>query len=246
MAYIANLPCVSAGKLDVICLSILRYTFHFVSVGDDQAVIVLSVTKTWLAATNLLITEAYGKQDVTIRLIHCVGLLLPFQTSTSTALIIVCLKIGQWAKITSLTLSMTAKSSGTWGMFSYIFRTEQKETSVKLLAVVFSHHTVLIRRLRCMWEKHVLWGLDLKTTLEARSCSRLGLQFVNLVCQMKFLEQRGPQLKKSLQFLANVLIVGLSDNTTGTKKKKKDNDYYSDNEKWSLNDIRKVNISSSN
>ena len=178
-AYIANLPCVSAGKLNVICLSILRYTFHFVSVGDDQAVIVLSVTKTWLVATNLLITEAYGKQDVTIRLIHCVGLRLPFQTSTSTALIIVCLKIGQWAKITSLTLSMTAKSSGTWGMFSYIFRTEQKETSVKLLAVVFSHHTVLIRRLRCMWEKHVLWGLDLKTTLEARSCSRLGLQFVN-------------------------------------------------------------------
>ena len=246
MAYIANLPCVSAGKLDVICLSILRYTFHFVSVGDDQAVIVLSVTKTWLAATNLLITEAYGKQDVTIRLIHCVGLRLPFQTSTSTALIIVCLKIGQWAKITSLTLSMTAKSSGTWGMFSYIFRTEQKETSVKLLAVVFSHHTVLIRRLRCMWEKHVLWGLDLKTTLEARSFSR----YRTTICQFslsddKFLEQRGPQLKKSLQFLANVLIVGLSDNTTGTKKKK-DNDYYSDNEKWSLNDIRKVNISSSN
>ena len=121
MAYIANLPCVSVGKLNVVCLSILRYTFHFVSVGDDQAVIVLSVTKTWLAATNLLITEAYGKQDVTIRLIHCVGLRLPFQTSTSTALIIVSLKIGQWVKITSLTLSITAKSSGTWGMFSYIF-----------------------------------------------------------------------------------------------------------------------------
>ena len=74
MAYIANLPCVSAGKLNVICLSILRYTFHFVSVGDDQEAIDLTVTKTWLAATNLLITEAHGKQDVTIRIIHSVGL----------------------------------------------------------------------------------------------------------------------------------------------------------------------------
>ena len=113
MAYIANLPCVSAGKLSVIYLFILRYTFHFVSVGDDQTVRVLIVTKTRQAAVNLLIMEARGKQDVTIRLIHCVGLRLPFQTPTSNALIIVCLRIGQWAKITSLTLSVTAKRSGT-------------------------------------------------------------------------------------------------------------------------------------
>ena len=156
MAYIASLPCVSAGKLSVICLSILRYTFHFVLAGDDQGVLVLIVTKTWLAAVDLLLTEARGKEDVTICIIHCVGLRSPFQTPISTALIIVSLRIGQWAKITSLTLSVTAKSSGTWGMFSYILRTEQKETSVKFLAVIFSHHTVLTRRLRCMWEKHVL------------------------------------------------------------------------------------------
>ena len=87
MAYIANLPCVSAGKLSVIYLFILRYTFHFVSVLDDQAVRVLIVTKTWQAAVNLLIMEARGKQDVTIRIIHCVGLRLPFQTPISTALI---------------------------------------------------------------------------------------------------------------------------------------------------------------
>ena len=172
MAYIANLPCVSAGKLSVIYLFILRYTFHFVSVGDDQTVRVLIVTKTWQAAVNLLIMEARGKQDVTIRLIHCVGLRLPFQTPTSTALIIACLRIGQWAKITSLTLSVTAKRSGTWGIFSYILRTEQQETSVKLLAVILSHHTVLTCRLRSMWEKHVLLGLDLETTQEAGSCSR--------------------------------------------------------------------------
>ena len=172
MAYITSLPCVSVGKLSVIYLFVLRYTFHFVSVGDDQAVVVSIVTKTWKAAVNLLITEAGGKQDVTIRIIHCVGLRLPFQTPISTALIIVSLRIGQWAKITSLTLSVTAKSSGTWGMFSYILRTEQKETSVKFLAVIFSHHTVLTRRLRCMWEKHVLLGLDLETPQEAGSCSR--------------------------------------------------------------------------
>ena len=172
MAYIANLPCVSAGKLSVIYLFILRYTFHFVSVGDDQTVRVLIVTKTWQAAVNLFIMEARGKQDVTIRLIHCVGLRLPFQTPTSTALIIVCLRIGQWAKITSLTLSVTAKRSGTWGIFSYILRTEQQETSVKLLAVILSHHTVLTCRLRSMWEKHVLLGLDLETPQEAGSCRR--------------------------------------------------------------------------
>ena len=62
---------------------------------------------------QLINSEARGKQDVTIRIIHCVGLRLPFQTPISTALIIVSLRIGQWAKITSLTLSVTAKSSGT-------------------------------------------------------------------------------------------------------------------------------------
>ena len=45
-AYIASLPCVSAGKLSVICLSILRYTFHFVSAGEERGGIVFIVTKT--------------------------------------------------------------------------------------------------------------------------------------------------------------------------------------------------------
>ena len=43
--YCYSTLCVS-GQTSVICLSILRYTFHFVSAGEERGGLVLIVTKT--------------------------------------------------------------------------------------------------------------------------------------------------------------------------------------------------------
>ena len=54
--------------------------------------------------------------------------------------------------------------------FTYTFNNSEKQWHMRN---VFLHlYTVLTRRPICMREKHVLWGLDLETSQEARSCSR--------------------------------------------------------------------------